>query len=72
MLKSKRHKRNINDMKNVDTNYPFIRFGTKIFNKRKYSCDYIPSQHNADILGWDYSSKASTTIFRIISNQKNE
>ena len=34
MLKSKRHKRNINDMKNVDTNYPFIRFGTEIFNKK--------------------------------------
>jgi hypothetical protein len=37
---------------------------------RKYSCDYMQSRHNADIIGWDYSSKASTTIFKIISNQK--
>ena len=68
--RTKRHKRNIADMRDPNTDYPFDRYGLITNNKKMYDCNTMPIPSNADILGWDYPPEKLITLFKIISGLK--
>jgi len=73
MFKSKRHKRNILDMRDTNSVYPYNRFGeNNSYHTYSYKDmpDKMPNKNNTTILNWLYPRENLITLFKIIEGQK--
>ena len=70
--RTKRHKRNIADMKNANSVYPYNRFGNNSYSTYSYRNmpDIMPVKNNVSLLNWTYPREKLITLFKIIEGRK--
>lgn len=70
--RTKRHKRNIADMRDVNSVYPYHRFGDNLYSTYSYKNmpDMMPVKNNVTLLNWQYPRDNLITVFKIIEGQK--